>query len=75
MQESSIFLHITSYPTRSHYIILNCMTYHDYVTSHNTGLQQNHALWQSQKPTLEAATPSRKLKESHGSDINDVRSC
>ena len=75
MQESSIFLHITSYPTRSHYIILNCMTYHDYVTSHNTGLQQNHALWQSQKPTLEAATPSRKLKESHGSDIDDVRSC
>ena len=51
------------------------MTYHDYVTSHNTGLQQNHALWQSQKPTLEAATPSRKLKESHGSDIDDVRSC
>jgi len=36
---------------------------------------QNHALWQNQKPKLEAATPSRKLKESHGSDIDDVRSC
>ena len=36
---------------------------------------QNHALWQNQKPKLEAATPSRKLKESHGSDIDDVRWC